>query len=77
MKKPRLLRQCTKEQQTILNALLDKDIELTKKQIEVMKRGIKKLHKRIQFFKDVKQSRQTLKNLARIVKPRASFAQKS
>ena len=63
-----LLKSLPKEQQIKIVGLLDKEIELLKQEKEITKTLQKKITKRIAFMEDLKKNRQSLENLAKIVR---------
>jgi coenzyme F420-reducing hydrogenase alpha subunit len=65
-----LIKHLSREQQQKIKELIDEDINITVKQLEIVKRMEKKLKKRLRFLRDVKQSKQTLENYYNLLKMR-------
>ena len=58
--------QLSEEQRSTLIGMINQEILLSRQEIKVLKIMRKKFNRRINFLENVKQSRQTLQNLARI-----------
>jgi coenzyme F420-reducing hydrogenase alpha subunit len=65
-----LIKHLSREQQQKIKELIDEDINITVKQLEIVKRMEKKLKKRLKFLRDVKQNKQTLENYYNLLKMR-------
>ena len=65
-----LIKHLSREQQQKIKELINEDINITVKQLEIVKRMEKKLKKRLRFLRDVKQSKQTLENYYNLLKMR-------
>jgi len=71
-----LLKSLSNEQQQKIKELIDKDIDIAIRELEVVKSMEKKLRKRIKFLQDVKKSRQTIENYYRMLKFRYDSLEK-
>jgi len=64
-KTPRFIYQCSKEDKTRIQELIDKHIEIRNEQIVILKRLIEKMKRENEMFLEVKKGHRPLKDLVR------------